>query len=102
MQSQAAGHFSYKQIAQHQASLVPRSSHPSSHKTLGCGRYPVTHDMFSVCLTIWVAITIERSRALLRPARQNHPKQNHAGGSTASNLMDCATPTIFRERQRHD
>jgi hypothetical protein len=102
MQSQAAGHFPYKQIAQHQASLVPRSSHPSSHKTLGCGRYPATHDMFSVCLTIWVAITIERSRGLLRPIRQIHAKQNHASGSTASSSIDFATSTVFRERQRHD
>ncbi len=102
MQSQAAGHFLYRQISQRQASLVPRSSHPSSHKTLGCGRWPATHDMFSICLTIWVAVTIEQSRGFLRLIRQIHAKHNHASGSSASNSMDFATPAIFRERQRHD
>jgi hypothetical protein len=102
MQSQAAGHFPYKQLSQHQASLVLRSSHPSSHKTLGCGPYPATHDMFSVCLTIWVAVTIEQPRGLLRRIRQIHTKQDHASGSIASSSMDFATSTVFRERQRHD
>jgi hypothetical protein len=101
MQSQAAGHFPYKQASQHQASLAPRSDHPSSHKASGRGRYPATYDVLSVCLTIWAAVTIEQVRGLLPPIRQTHANHNHASWSTASSL-DFATLTVFRERQPHD
>jgi hypothetical protein len=101
MQSQAAGHFPYKQTSQHQASLAPRSDHPSSHKASGLGRYPGTYDVLSVCLTISVAVTIEQGRGLIQPLPQIHANHNHASWSTASSL-DFATLTVFRERQPHD
>jgi hypothetical protein len=92
MQSQAAGHFPYKRTSRHQASLVPRSNHLSSHKKLGRGIYPATHGVLPVCLTIWVAVTIKQSRGSLRPLQQIHAKQNHASGSTADS-MDFSTLT---------
>jgi hypothetical protein len=101
MQSQAAGHFLYKQTSQHQVSLVPRSNHPSSHKALGRGRYPATYDMLSVCQTTWVAFVMEQWRWLLQSNRQIQAKQKHTSGPTASS-MDFAALAVFGERQPHD